>query len=160
MSLNASGLPSVYDDLCFAGKLGGMMFLGLFGFAALGALAESDALPLDDDFEEAARATFHFAPRVPRLYPLMPSPYLGTLAGMCRGCGSGDIVVLPSPFLSSSTRAWYHGMSAYEGFGWEARRSQQARLQAMADGELFDLMEGIVQESRRRRSARSDSGCQ
>jgi hypothetical protein len=125
---------------------------------ALGAL--SGALPLDNDFEEEALARFHSAPRVPGQYPLMPSPYLGTLAGTCRRCGSGSIVILPGPFLSSSTRAWCCGMRAYEGFGREARRSQQARLQAMADGELFDLMGEIVQESKRRRPARSDFGPQ
>ncbi|RVX67859.1 hypothetical protein B0A52_07787 [Exophiala mesophila] len=147
MPLNASGLPSVYDDICLAG----MMFGGLFGFAALMSLGG-----VEDDFEEEARAEFYPAPPVPGQYPSMAN----TLAGMCRRCGSGDIMILPSPFLSSPTRAWYCGMRAYEGFGREARRSQQARLQAMADGELSDLMEEIVQESKRRRSARSDYGCQ
>ena len=134
-----------------------MMFLGLFGLGALGAL--SDARRLDNDFEEEAHASFNSEQRAPEQYqyPSMPSPYLGTLTGMCRRCGSEGIVILPSPFsspFSSSTRAWCYGMRAYyEGFGQEARHSQRARLQAMADGELFDLMEEIVQESKRRRSS-------
>lgn len=158
MSQNPSGLPSVGEQLAFIGGLGGMAFLGIFGWAAMVVL--SGAVPPDNDFEQEALARFHSAPRVPEQYPLMPTPYLGTLAGMCRRCGSEGIVILRSPFLSSSTRAWSCGMRAYEGFGLEARRSQRARLQAMADGELFDLMEEIVQESKRRRSARSDFGCQ
>lgn len=155
MPLGDSELPSFRKEFLIASGFGGMVLLGLFGFAAIG--ASLDALPDDNDFEEEALPRFHSTSRVPGQYP---SPYLGTLAGMCRRCGSGDIVILQSPFLSSSTRAWGYGMRAYEGFGREARRSQQARLQAMADGELFDLMEEIVQESKRRRSARSDFGCQ
>lgn len=158
MSPNSSGLPSVGEQLLFIGGLGGMAILGLFGFAASGAL--SGALSPDNDFEEEALASFHSAPRVPGQYPLTPSPYLGTLACMCRRWGSGGIVILRNPFLSSSTRDWCCGMRAYDGFGREARLSQRARLQAMADGELFDLMEEIVQESKRRRSGRSDFGCQ
>jgi hypothetical protein len=175
MSHNRSGLSPVGEALLFAGGLGGMAFLGIFGFAALGVW--SGALPLDNDLEEEARARrvrleLHSAQRVPGPaghYPLMPSPYLGTstlAAGICRRHGSGAIVIVPSPFFSSSTQAhqaWCCGMRAYEGFSSPSEAfigSQRVRLQAMADGELCGLMEEIVQESKRRQSARSGFGCQ
>jgi hypothetical protein len=54
-------------------------------------------------------------------------------------------------------------MRAYEGVSSPSEAfigSQRARLHAMADGELFNLMEEIVQESKRRLSGRSDFGRQ
>ncbi|KIW70697.1 hypothetical protein PV04_02942 [Phialophora macrospora] len=155
MSMQPSGPPTVGESLLFVGGLGCMAFLGIIAIPLLGALSGAP-LP-DNDFKKEAPGSFHSAPRVPGQYPLMQSPYLGTLAGMCWKCGSGGMVIGQNPFFSSSTRACCCGMSAHGGFGWGARRSQWGRLQAMADGELFDLMEEIVQESKRRQSERSDS---
>lgn len=160
-----SEVPTPGEALLILGKVGGMGLLGLFGFAAL--LTWTGALPLDveqhdwgNDLEEEAYSSLYSAPQVLRRSPLTTSPYLGSLAGMCRRCGGGDIVVLPSPFLNSSKRAWSGGMGAYQGFGRQPRYLQRARLQAMADGELYGLMEDLVQESKRRRSALRDFACQ
>ncbi|KIW35120.1 uncharacterized protein PV07_01837 [Cladophialophora immunda] len=151
---SSSGLSFAGESLLFIGGLGGMTFLGVFGIAALGAWAEG--MQEGKDFEGERRSRSHFAPQVPGQCPLMPSLDFGNnLAGMCRRCGSSGGSAIPptSTFSSSSTTAWTFGMRAYEGFGQGARSSQRERVQAMADGELFDLMEEIVQESRRRRTA-------
>jgi hypothetical protein len=139
------GPVSAGEALLFMGGLGSMMFLGVFGIPII--------LAVGGVLEDEEPDRFHSAPQVPGQHPSVPSPYLGTLAGMAPRYGCGGSVTQQSPFLNSSTGAWCCGMRAYEGFGQEARRSQRERLRAMADGELFDLMEEIVQESKRRRSA-------
>lgn len=162
-----SDIAYINDAFFLAGKFCGMGLLGLFGFAALASW--SDALPLDNEFEESdlgydlreeALPSFYSAPRVFGRSPSTTTPYLGTLAGMCQRCGGGEIAILPSSFANSSKRAWSCGMGAYQGFGWQPRWSQRARLQGMADGELYSLMEDLVQESKRRQSALRDFACQ
>ena len=137
------------------------MFVGLFGIAAMGvavATAAGELPPFEYEDEDEGSLNFYAASQAPKQGPLSSNPYSSFLGGICRRCGSDNVVIAPSLYLGPAKNAWSGGIGAYQGFGWEAKRSQRARVQTMADSELFDLMVEILQESKRRRAAHSDFG--
>jgi hypothetical protein len=144
---------SASEALLFIGGLGSMAVLGLF-IIALG------VTPSANTIAEQRLSSVVSAPPAFGRNPWMPTAYGGYMTGLCVACGNISNMIQPNTFLTHSTSALGSGLSAYQGLAPARGRPSRGRLQAMADGELLELMGEIVEESKRRRLAIGDSGGQ